>query len=600
MRLIAAIFVLFLMCSTPNLEEKSLPRQPESVKPRGELLQRMLLTEKRLQSHPFSLEFIVQDVARVKGHDRRFEEYEGDISGRVLGAWSYAARLLGQRPVLLDSVAEAVLQYQRKEGYFGKNQQLEGWDMWGRQLWGHGRLLVGLVEYYKLTGDQRFLNSAEALGHYIASGIPQWPIEHLSHHWFTNYTSLLESLMILYEASGKQEFLEAGKRIVPHIPDFGYYHSHGYLISLVGLAKLYQHTGISSYWQRLYDIYWRDLMRFGQRPDGAICEWFPVDDRTEGCSIVDWLRLNLHMWQISKDAHYLDEAERTWLNALNFHQTHNGAFGHGTLTSCGYTAKYSEAWWCCLEHGLFGYSELLNHVVVAQDDSLWINFFTPLQANIEIQNQPCTLKIETGYPQEGVVDIIVTKSPAKNFKMNVRIPLWATEVKITLNGSPINAQIKDEYISLKRQWVSGDSIHIVFPIKLRLEDDRGNLLKAKSSADHQFHSGYFFYGSLLLGVDNYYNQKFPVEIFYNPSKKYQNVSNAYKRYQYRFALPAAHFTLPAQVGHKKMDIVLVPICEQTGYGTWSDRLPNFIRTGEKPIERYPVRICNPVKIINGR
>ena len=598
--IITLLAVLFLMsCTNPKSDDVSV-RFAESLKPTGELLQRIQLTERRLQSHPFSLEFIVQDVARVPNRDRRFEEYEGDVSGRLLGAWSYAARLLDQRPVMLDSVAEAVLQYQSAEGYFGKNQQPEGWDMWGRQLWGHGRLLVGLVEYYKLTGDKRFLQSAESLGNYIAGGIPFWPIERLSHQWFTNYTSLLESLMILYETSGKEEFLQAAKEIVQYIPPFGHYHSHGYLISLVGLAKLYQQTGEASYWQKLYDLYWRDLMRFGQRPDGAICEWFPIDDRTETCSIVDWLRLNLQMWQISQDGRYLDEAERTWLNGLNFHQTHNGAFGHASLVSCGYTAKYSEAWWCCLEHGLFGLAELLQNCVAATDDGIWINFFTPLQGQIKIADEICSFKIRTSYPQNGDIEFELQDCRTRPFTINIRKPGWAKKYELLVNNEKTVTKLKNGFIGIERTWQSGDVIRLRFPLRLRLEDERGNVLKAGSTEDSMFNAGFFFYGPLLLGADLHWNKQFPDLILFDPAHDYQvkaGSAQGKKSSERAFALPEAHFSLPSKTGRKSTSVMLVPMSEQTGYGTWSDRLPTFIRTGEKPIQRVPVRLCNRVQIV---
>ena len=68
-------------------------RFPTNVQLDGDLARRIALTERRLQSHPFDLDFIVQDVARTEGKRRRFEEYEGDVSGRLLGAWSYISRL---------------------------------------------------------------------------------------------------------------------------------------------------------------------------------------------------------------------------------------------------------------------------------------------------------------------------------------------------------------------------------------------------------------------------------------------------------------------------------------------------------------------------
>ena len=58
---------------------------PKTIRATGELARRIELTQARLQAeHPFTIDLVLQDVARKSGNQRRFEEYEGDISGRIL------------------------------------------------------------------------------------------------------------------------------------------------------------------------------------------------------------------------------------------------------------------------------------------------------------------------------------------------------------------------------------------------------------------------------------------------------------------------------------------------------------------------------------
>ena len=158
-------------------------RFPTNVQLDGDLARRIALTERRLQSHPFDLDFIVQDVARTEGKRRRFEEYEGDVSGRLLGAWSYISRLTDRHPARLDSVAAGVLQHQSPEGWFGIDQRGDNFDQWGRQNFGHGRLLVGLVQYYKLSGNPAAIIAAEKLGDYFVATIPGWTTAYEEHPW---------------------------------------------------------------------------------------------------------------------------------------------------------------------------------------------------------------------------------------------------------------------------------------------------------------------------------------------------------------------------------------------------------------------------------
>ena len=585
----------------------------QNVKLNGELAQRIALTERRLQHHPFSLEFIVQDVARIEGKLRRFEDYEGDVSGRVLGAWSYICRLLNQRPEKLDAIADKILKHQKPQGYFGRNQQGEGWDKWGRQNFGHGRLLVGLVEYYKLTKEKRFLTAGEKLGDYFVRTIPKWTTEYSDNPWTdtsseidwqdnqsvrrhfvkTHHTSVLEGLMLLYEISPKRQYLDTAKKLVDLFPSFGQYHSHSYLNTMVGIAMLYRQTGTAEYLDRLERDYWRHIIRYCRRPDGGVCEFYTLDLNTEGCSLADWLRLNLQMWQLTKEAVYIEQAERVWFNSLNFHQTHNGAFGHAALSPNGYDIQYHQAWWCCLMRGLFAYAEIVNYTFAADQNNLYINFYTPMTCQVIVNDTPVHIEMNTAYPGKGDVKIKFSPKNKIKFTARLRIPRWADNYKATVNGNPVTKPAAKNILSVTRQWQKGDVLKLEFPIQLRLEDEKGNQVLEQRSFGDYYHSAYFFHGPLILGADSERNPKLPDSIILNLSKHHrftEVMSNPY-------SISQAHYKLPAQIGLEKSEVILVPISESTGYGNWTDKLEGFLRNGSRPIQHPCVQIRHNVKII---
>ena len=585
---------------------------PQQVKLKGELEQRVRLTEKRLMHQPFDLDLIVQDVARKPELKRRFEEYEGDVSGRILGCWSYMSRLFDERPEKLDRIFEAILQYQSEEGYFGIDQQSTGWDYWGRQTFGHGRLLGGLIQYYHLSRDERALEAATKLGDYFIKIIPMWTETHSKNPWTntnpwvrwenpeedrqhfvkTHMTSILESLVMLYEINPKAEYLEAGKKIVELFPDFGHYHSHSYMNTMAGMAMFYNLTEDHEVLSKLYNLYWQNISVHSNQPDGGMREWFPDDHRTEGCSVTDWIRLNLTMWHITRDAIYIDRAENAWYNALNFHQTANGAFGHAVCSPDGYESTYSEAWWCCTMHGLWAYAELINYSAAAAGDHLWFNFFAPMSFDLEVKDRIIHFDVDTDYPQKGRVVFRATTEDPVATTTHLRLPSWAKDAQIILNGTPQNiAKTRGEF-SFKHQWRTNDELILDIPLALRIVDPQGNNLLHRRKLPARPHPAYFYYGPLLLVSQSSGRRGFADEVRVEPGKSYQHTARAES-----FVLPQAHFLLPAIYDGAVNTVTLSPMSEQTGYATWSDEWVNFIRNGEQPIDRVPVLLKHRVRIV---
>jgi hypothetical protein len=98
---------------------------------------------------------------------RRFTNFSGDLSGRYIEALSIAAGTGAKSPTLDRTVAD-VLSLQKPDGHFGGSlNQAEVDDEAMALLWGQGRLLVGLVEYYQLTHNPAALEAARRLGGFL-------------------------------------------------------------------------------------------------------------------------------------------------------------------------------------------------------------------------------------------------------------------------------------------------------------------------------------------------------------------------------------------------------------------------------------------------
>jgi DUF1680 family protein len=291
------------------------------------------------------------------------------------------------------------------------------------------------------------------------------------------------------------------------------------------------------------------------------------------------------MWEITRESVYIEQAERAWLNGLNFHQTANGVFGHATLTPAGYTPAYSEAWWCCLMHGLFAYAEIVKHAAAAQGDDLWFNLYTPM--SFELQGRK--IRIETSYPAAG--DIIIVPGITGSKSVHLRLPAWVERFEVHINGEAASGRIHNGYFGITRFWRLEDKITLRFPVGLRIEDLHGNSLLDMRKPGDYLYPAYLFHGPLMLGIDSYYNQEFPESLILTAG-----VDHALPFTPGPFATAGSHYQLPSQFSGYSGTATLVPLSEQTGYSSWTDTLQNFIRNDEKPIQRAAVQIRHQVRI----
>ena len=448
---------------------------PGHVSVSGQLDRRLRLAGLRLsRSAPFNQAFVLQDVARAPGFHRQFEEWAGDLSGRYIGALAAYARYSGDQPELLHSVAHAIPGYQRATGLVGSDLPAEHVDY--PVIWGQGRLLSGLLEYHSCFPSDAILACAGRLGDYYAANLAQWRDPNTRAQTdFPYYTQAIQPLVALYHATGRQTYLDTASEIgtvwrTSRAALGSGQHSHATLLTLLGLLELSDSTGDARLLQTVRDT--ADHISTSMTShDGAPPEFFRWSARTEGCSIADWLELNLRLGLTTGEARYFDVAERVRRNALDGNQGANGGFGHRHFSADrrGYTGEGVEAWWCCSCHGLRGYCRLLAYLYTCVDDEVTVQFFEPSTVELLLPQGRIRIAQETAYPGRGEVTLRILEAPASGIRPRLRLPSWASHSRVALNGLPVDHTIDAGYLRLAQPVVTGDRVELSFPVGLRVE-----------------------------------------------------------------------------------------------------------------------------------
>ncbi len=377
----------------------------------------------RLSLEPYrSVEYLRSDLSfEVK---RPFTNYSGDISGRFLEIACLTSPPGTLAPDTLPKLLRNISDYQLADGHFGRaidwNLPLEPENPNAVILpvfWGHSRLLVGLLEAHRATGNEKLLECAKGVGDfYIVTADrlldPNRTEEYRSTGsyaagYVTDYFPAIEGLVRLYGVTRDKRYLHQAERMAEffeHFDTLPIDHSHGNLITQHGLVLLYEATGKQEYLQRARDR-WQQAWDGGYVwPTGGVGERFRVAWSTdEGCSEADWLRLSLDLWRITGDTRYLNAAERLLTNHYEMNRTANGGFGHHNFV-CDETGpllmqpQFTEAVWCCTFHGILGLHTLKSYVVVGSERGAYINF--PFDVTAPVQTGPDVWRVTVSRTQE--------------------------------------------------------------------------------------------------------------------------------------------------------------------------------------------------------
>jgi DUF1680 family protein len=99
-----------------------------------------------------------------------------------------------------------------------------------------------------------------------------------------------------------------------------------------------------------------------------------------------------------------------------------------------------------------------------------VNLFFASEVNW--REKGVVIRQETRFPEEAATRLLIhTKSPA-NFTLNLRIPYWADNASITINGrrfQPDEKLAPSSYAKIHRTWKDGDQVEVQLPMRLNLQ-----------------------------------------------------------------------------------------------------------------------------------
>lgn len=552
------IFFLFLLTGLPLLLQAQAinyrlkPVDPHSLTLKGYVGARTdLILNKRVKAQDF--DYLVEPF-RHKNETHLWQmEFWGKWMLGAVAAWEYS-----HDAVLMDHMSRSVkslIETQTSKGYIGNyapENQLKQWDIWGRKY-----VMLGLLRYHDITGDKKALKAARKEADYLLSQVGPGKvniIETGNYHGMAS-SSVLEPMMMLYNKTGQDKYLEFAKYIVrqwetpegpqliakalagvhvanrfPHpkvwfSPENGQ-KAYEMMSCYDGLLELYRTTGNPDYLKAVemtvQDIIEEEINVVGSGTSfecwyhGKNLQTLPTFHTMETCVMTTWMKLNYSLLRLTGKPEYANHIETTYYNALQASTKHDGTeitpysplIGHreAGVRQCGMEIS------CCSANGPRGYMMMPRFAVMTSQNEIFINLFSEMTVAATLQsNNNVVLKQQTSYPVNNLIKIEVTPDKSESFTVALRIPGWSKVTTVYVNGNEIADIVPGTYKKITRQWKVGDTIEMRLDLRGRLVHLnhqvailRGPIALAR---DSRFGDGYVDEAVMIQNKDGYVDLK---------------------------------------------------------------------------------------------
>lgn len=476
-----------------------------AIKPEGWLLETL---QKQRDGITASLD---ETYPQVMGSDNGWLGGEGDrwergpywIDGLLPLAYILDDEALKEKA---QRWVEWTLASQREDGFFGPEKgypYIEGLqrglplDWWPRIV-----MLKVMQQYYNATGDERVMTFFEKYFRYQLATLPDTPLDKWTFWARYRAGDNLDVVLWYYSKTRQPWLLDLAEVIHSQSFDFTGEFLKGSMLATPGsihcvnLAQGLKEPVI--YWQYKQDQKYMDAIEKGladlRRLNGFPNGMFGGDEALHGndprqgselCSAVELMYSYEQMLKISGDTGYADELEKVAFNALaaqisddfTLHQyfqkpnqaqvtlgLHNFDVGQkGTGQVFGFLTAYP----CCLSNQHQGWPKFTQNLWYStKEGGLAAMVYSPSTVSVTISGVPVSIEEKTAYPYGEDIEFVLNSGTPVSFPLEFRIPSWASDVSITVNGEEMPV---DEHITtIKRNWEDGDSVHLHLGMKTRV------------------------------------------------------------------------------------------------------------------------------------
>ncbi|MEY8515620.1 beta-L-arabinofuranosidase domain-containing protein [Lachnospiraceae bacterium 29-84] len=362
------------------------------------------------------------------------------------------------------------------------------------------KLLQGLVDTFKYTGNAEALEVASNLGDWAYNRVSKWTVDQQRRACGVEYGGMNDCLYELYKYTHKEEHKEAAhkfdepdlyKAILSGNEDtLKGRHSNTTIPKFVGALNRYvalkevenveesDYLGYAEgFWTLVVEKHafitggTSDMEHF--RADNALDD-IRTQCNCESCCAHNMLKLSKELYKVTGDKKYADYYERTLRNAIMGAVNEEGAFSYFTPMATGYYKMFGTAdpatnmFWCCTGTGMENYTKLGDSIYFKTDSSITVNQYIASEVVWEEKNMKLTQDSDVTASDKAEFTIsLLNGATSAEAAIRLRIPDWAAgSLTVKINGEAANVTAEGSYLVLNRAWKAGDKIEVAYPMEI--------------------------------------------------------------------------------------------------------------------------------------
>ena len=471
--------------------------------------------------------------------------------GWTLGDPDLAAAAAEQLLARLAESTELLAAAQEPDGYLDSHFQVRhpgerfAQLPWGHELYCAGHLVQAAVAVHRSTGEDGLLQVARRVADLVVATFGTGPgqVDGVCGH-----PEIETALVELYRETGEQAYLDAARGFVDRrghglLGDdrFGrqYWQDHlpvreaatveGHAVRqlylLAGVADVHAETGDPSLLAACERL-WADMVATrtyltggigAHHRDEAFGDPYELPDERaycETCAAIASVQLSWRLLMATGEARYADLLERTLYNGflaglsldgerysyVNPLQVRDGHVAGGGDGDPGRVPWFRCA--CCPPNVMRLLASLEHYVLLGGEDTVALHQYVSGEYTAEVAGGRARLVVATDYPWDGAVRVQVLDAPAGPWTLALRVPLWAGEgVALTVDGEAAAGGPAAGWWRVARVWQGGEQLLLTLPLEPRLTAadprvdadrgclalERGPLVYCVESADHPGH-----------------------------------------------------------------------------------------------------------------